>query len=91
MQHLPSPNNLAKAIANTSFSDIDKRLMLLKIRTLNKEEIITFYEALINLNMIEEKFASAVKSLDAKYQMKFHEAFADFKDLNTSNSNRQGI
>ena len=93
MTQLPSPQNLAKAIAQSSFSEVDKKLMLLKIRTMNKDQIIAFYEALINLNNQEEVFINAVQILDLEYQMKFQEAFADFKDkeLNTSNSNRKGI
>jgi Ca2+-binding EF-hand superfamily protein len=74
---LPAPQDLAKAIAQTSFSDIDKRLMLLKIRTMDKKQIIAFYEAIINLNKEEETFINAVQALDLQYQMKFQEAYAD--------------
>lgn len=79
--YFPTPEELAQAIAKTSFPDVEKRLMLLKVRSMDKDQISRLYQALVQLNKEQEKFIATVEALDLKYQLKFMEAYKDSKEI----------
>ena len=66
---------------------------MLRIKNMSKDQIIRLYEALLNLKIEESRFISTCDTLDLEYQMKFHEAFADFKDkeVDKNITSRQSI
>lgn len=71
---LPSPQNLAIAIAQTSLDQDQKEQILENLPTLTESEIIDLYQALIALHESEIKFLKDVKLIDLKYQVKLENA-----------------
>ncbi len=71
---LPSPKDLAVAIARTSYSVPEKKNILGKLPFMAKDDIIKLYEALIKLHKAEEAYIQAVDKIDLKYAIEFERA-----------------
>lgn len=71
---LPSPRDLAMAIAQTSFSDEEKRDMLKALPKMKEQEIIDLYELLLKVSEEEKRFIQQVDLIDLKYQVQLQEA-----------------
>lgn len=67
---LPSPTQLAKAIANTSFSLEEKNTIIQGLRFLNAEKIKILYEMLTKLQEEETRFVNEVNRIDLKYKIR---------------------
>jgi hypothetical protein len=70
MTSLPSPQNLAKAIANTSFTLEEKNTIIQGLRFLNAEKIKILYELLTNLQEEETRIINEVNRIDLKYKIR---------------------
>ncbi len=67
---LPSPQALAIAIAQTSFTLQEKRDMVASLPKFTEAQIIELYDLLVLLYNQETKLINDVKLLDLKYQTK---------------------
>ncbi len=70
MTNLPTPQVLAKAIANTSFSLEEKNTIVQSIKFLNAEKIKVLYELLTNLQEEETRVVNEVNRIDLKYKIR---------------------
>lgn len=67
---IPSPQQLAKAIANTSLSLDDKKTIVASIRFLSPKKIALLYQRLLELQKEEQRFINEVNRIDLRYKMK---------------------
>ncbi len=67
---LPTPAQLAKAIANTSFSLEEKNTIIQGVKFLNVEKIKILYEMLTKLQEEETRFVNEVNRIDLKYKIR---------------------
>lgn len=69
----PSPRLLAIAIAQTSFSDEEKREILRALPKMSEPEIIELYDLLLKVHEEEQRFLQQVNLIDLKYQIQIKE------------------
>ena len=74
MFDLPSPKDLALAIARTSYSVPEKKNILAKLPDMSKDDIINLYKALLDLHKAEEAYIHEVDKIDLKYSIEFEKA-----------------
>ncbi|GEM_PF-5477505 len=67
---LPSPQALALAIAQTSFTLEEKRELVASLPKMTESQIAELYDLLLALYAQENKYINDIKLLDLKYQAK---------------------
>lgn len=70
---LPTPEQLAEILFQTSLSSQQKEEVLDSLQFLPDEKIEELYARLVNLKKIEEEVVNDEKRIDLKYQMKIEE------------------
>jgi hypothetical protein len=73
---LPSPRDLAIAIAQTSYTEIEKRNILQKLPSMSKDDIIALYDALLDLHKAEVRYLKKIEQIDLKYALEFQKAIS---------------
>jgi len=79
--YFPTPTEIAQAIAKTMYPEVEKKLILLRLKNMSKNQISRLYQALLDLHKAEDTFVSTVNKIDLKYELKFQEAYADSQEL----------
>lgn len=83
---LPSPQDLALAIYQTSLSQDQKQKILKVLPSLSGKQILELYEALLDLYRQETKFINEIKLVDLKYQVKVQSIIEEAKKSGTTPS-----
>ncbi len=68
--NLPTPEELAKAIMQTSLTEEEKQEIFSNLPFISASKIIEIYNLLLQLYEEEKKFVREVKRVDLKYQIK---------------------